>query len=333
MRPWTAPEFKGKVLPSPGISESVNSTEGQRLNFLNIDLKKIIFFVLILALPLLSINMEQKTREDQWFGEPVKLISSITQQGFDGFSRGVRDTTALYVNLIGIKKESRDLHSKNLELSTRLDEMNELQVENDRLRRLLEFKQSTKMDLVAAQVVGRDLVPDHSTLTINKGTDHGLKNGQAVITLSGVLGYVFKASAGSSHVMLITDRYAVVDGIVQRTRAHGIVEGRGANACNLKYVERTEDVKEGDLVITGGLDNIFPKGFPIAIVESVERKTFSVSLKVELKPIVDPGKVEEVFVVVNAREEDLSPKPPVAEADLATAPAAAATADADKKKE
>lgn len=275
------------------------------MNFLNIDLKKIVFFLIVIALPLLSINMEQKQTETTWFDEPILLVAGTVQSTFDGFSRGVKDTAALYLNLIGIKRENEDLHHQNSELITRLESMNELRLENDRLRGLLDFKQSTKMELVAAQVVGRDLVPDHSTLTINKGTDHGLKNGQAVITLKGVLGYIFRPTANAAHVMLLSDRYAVVDGIVQRTRAHGIVEGRGAGGCSLKYIERTEDVKEGDLVVTGGLDNIFPKGFPIAVVESVESKTVSVSLKVELKPIVDPAKVEEVFIVTNAQFVDL----------------------------
>lgn len=277
------------------------------MNFLNVDLKKIVFYLLIIALPLLSINAEQKTRDSQWFGEPIQLLASLSQQTFDLFSRGIRETTAMYINLIGIKKENENLQRLNRELTARLEGMNELSHENDRLRDLLAFRQTTKMDLVAAQVIGRDLLgADHNTLTINKGLNDGLKNGQAVITLGGALGYIFKPAAHTAHVMMITDRYAVVDGVVQRTRARGIVEGKGGNGCTLKYVERTEDVKEGDLVVTGGLDNIFPKGFPVAVVESVERKTFSVSLKVELRPVVDADKVEEVFVVTNAKDEDLS---------------------------
>lgn len=275
------------------------------MNFLNIDVKKIIFVALILALPLLSINMERRDPDEAWFDQPVRFLVDGVQQVFDGFSRGVRGTTAMYLNLIGIKKQNSDLLEQNLELSTRLSVLKELQLENERLRSLLDFKQSQDMELVAAQVIGRDLLPDHSTITINKGLDHGLKAGQAVVTLEGVLGYIFKPGPGTAHVMLITDRYSVVDGIVQRTRAHGIVEGRAPGSCSLKYVERTEDVKPGDLVVTGGLDNIFPKGFPIAVVESVERRTFSVSLKVELRPMVDADKVEEVFIVTNAKNLDL----------------------------
>jgi rod shape-determining protein MreC len=200
--------------------------------------------------------------------------------------------------------------------------MNELSNENDRLRTLLDFKSNTKMNLVAAQVIGRDLVLDHNTVTINKGTHDGLLPGQAVITTGGVLGYIFKPGPFTANVMLITDRYSVVDGIVQRTRARGIVEGKSPSTCALKYVEKTEDVKEGDIVVTGGLDNIFPKGFPVAIVESVERKTFSVSLKVDLRPVVDAYKVEEVFVVADAAKEDLSER-------LAPQPSATASASAN----
>ena len=263
---------------------------------------------IVLALPLISINMQQRPQESHWLTTPFSLLASGVSENFFGFSHGVKSTTSMYIDLINIKKDSEHLQSQNNELNSRLQKMNELLVENERLRGLLNFKAQTKMNLVGAQVIGRDLVIDHNTITINKGTTEGLKSGQAVITTEGVLGYIFKADALTSHVMLITDRYAVVDGIVQRTRAHGIVEGKSQNGCSLKYVEKTEDVKEGDLVVTGGLDNIFPKGFPVAIVESVERKTFSVSLKVDLRPVVDPSKVEEVFVVIDAAKEDFGDK-------------------------
>jgi rod shape-determining protein MreC len=278
------------------------------LNFFNFDLKKLVLIGIVLALPLISINMQQRPQESHWLVKPFSMLGSAVSETFYGFSHGVKDTTAMYLDLINIKKQSEQLHSTNNELQSRLNSMNELQVENDRLRGLLEFKQQTKMKLTSAQVIGRDLVIDHNTITINKGTQDGLKSGMAVITTAGVLGYIFKPEPFTAHVMLITDRYAVVDGIVQRTRAHGIVEGKSQTSCALKYVERTEDVKEGDLVVTGGLDNIFPKGFPVAIVESVERKTFSVSLKVDLRPVVDPYKVEEVFIIVDSSKEDFGDK-------------------------
>lgn len=299
------------------------------MNFFNIDLKKIIMIAVVLALPLVSINMQQRPQESNWLSRPFSFLASLAEETFFAFSSGVRGTTAMYLDLINIKKTSLELASKNNELLTRMTEMAEMKNENDRLRTLLDFRQSTKMDLVSAQVIALDLFADHQTVTINKGTRHGLKTGQAVITVQGVLGYIYRPEALTSNVMLITDRYSVVDGVVQRTRAHGIVEGKSPGNCQLKYVEKTEDVKKGDLVVTGGLDNIFPKGFPVAVVESVERKNFSVSLKVDLKPVVDPLKVEEVFVVTNAMNSDLSDRLPPQASETApipaTAPAAATT--------
>ena len=161
------------------------------------------------------------------------------------------------------------------------------------------------MELIPAQVIARDLVTDHKTITINKGTDHGLKPGQAVLTVSGAVGYIFKPASKSSHVMLITDRYSVVDALIQKTRAHGLIEGSKTNeSCVLQYVERTEDIKNGDLIVTGGLDNIFPKGFPLGVITSIERKTKSTSLHIEVKPVVDANKIEEVFIVKSTASEN-----------------------------
>lgn len=301
------------------------------MNFFNIDLKKIIMIAIILALPLVSINMQQRPQESNWLSRPFSFVAGLAEEAFYVFSAGVRGTTAMYIDLINIKKTNLELSNKNNELLTRMMEMTELKDENDRLRALLDFRQSTKMELVTAEVINRDLFsPDHSTITINKGTQHGLKSGQAVITVQGALGYVYRPEALTSKVMLITDRYSVVDGVVQRTRAHGIVEGKTQTSCQLKYVEKTEDVKKGDLVVTGGLDNIFPKGFPVAIVENVERKNFSVSLKVDLKPVVDPFKVEEVFVVANAAGVDLSDRLPVVQSAENDLPDAALPGPAEK---
>lgn len=296
------------------------------MNFFSFDLRKFLFYLLVICLPLLSINMEQKHGGDDWYNEPFRMLAGATQNLTYSFTIGVKDSVALYTNLIGIKKENIELKTSNEKLATMLNSFNELRNENDRLRALLGFKQSVKMELIPAKVIGRrDIISDHEALTINKGTNDGLKKGQGVITLNGALGYIFKPTATTAHVLLITDRYAVVDGIVHRSRAHGIVEGKGQDSCSMKYVDRTEAVKEGDLVVTGGLDNIFPKGYPLATIERIERKTHSVSLTIELKPVVDPTQVEEVFVIANAHDEDLSSRLGVANDETPTAPAGTET--------
>jgi rod shape-determining protein MreC len=273
------------------------------LNFLNFNFRKALILLAIIILPLISINMEQKKGPSPWFTQPFRFAAQTVQGFFFGLSKGVRNTAAEYLNIINIKAENRNLRKENDELKTRLNLFVESQNELERLRTLLDFQKNTKMELIPAQVIGRNLVTDHHTITLNKGTDHGLKPGQAVLTVSGAVGYIFRPSARTSHVMLITDRYSVVDALIQKTRAHGLIEGKSKDTCVLQYVERTEEVKDGDLIVTGGLDNIFPKGFPLGVITNVERKTKSASLQIEVKPVVDASKVEEVFVVKSAASE------------------------------
>lgn len=276
------------------------------MNWFQLNLRKLMWLGLAFMLPLLSLNMQRKPFESSWYEQPFQLLGGSVQMLFFAFSDGVRGTTSEYLNLLNIKGENAQLLKENAELLTRLQLYEELQKENSRLSALLDFRDKTKMELLAAQVISRDLLADHSTLRINKGTHHGLVAGQAVLTVDGAVGYIFRPEAFSAMVLLITDRYAVVDGIVSRSRARGIVEGKSPTTAALRYVERSEDVKVGDLVVTSGLDNIFPKGFPVAIVENVETKSSSVSMRIDLRPVVDPQKVEELFVILNAANEDLT---------------------------
>ncbi len=256
----------------------------------------------------MSINMQGNLDEGAWYSRPFAFLAGSIQYTYFSFADGVRNTTSLYLNLLNIKRENSKLKEDNAALKAQLAQMGEMEVENQRLNHLLGFRDRTKMSLTAAKVIARDLVTDHSTIQIDRGTKDGLKSGQAVITMDGAVGYVFKPDFFTAHVLLATDRYSVIDGIVQRTRARGIVEGKSQSSCQLRYLERYSDVAIGDLVVTSGLDNIFPKGFPIAVVSQIEKKNPSVSMKVDLVPVVDPKKVEEVFVILNAAQEDFAEK-------------------------
>lgn len=287
---------------------TVNGDIEVSLGFFNFDLKKAFYFLIIIALPLISINIEQNPgRQAHWFNQPLTYLKSASQTFVFDFSSGVTETTRFYIDLIDLKKRIQEVENENKSLRTNALNYQEVIIENNRLRQLLEFKSKTKMELKAAQVIARDPILDHNTITINKGSEDGVKPGMAVLAIQGAVGYILKAEAQTSHVMLITDRYSVVDAIIQHTRAQGLVEGRSQGRISLQYVDRLEDVQVGDLVVTGGLDNIFPKGFPIATITEVERKTQTVSPSITLKAIVTPQFIEEVFVVFNAAQEDFLP--------------------------
>jgi rod shape-determining protein MreC len=264
-----------------------------------IDLKKLLLIGLILALPLVSLNLERRGGDaTHWYDLPVLWVVNPTQDLFTKFAMGVSETTSYYLNLLGIKTENKRLKEELATLKQELKMREEIKIENERLKGLLNFKQESASLFVGAQVVAMGLWGEYSSLTINKGSRDGLKRKMAVITRDGVVGYLIDVSNQYSIVLALTDRNAVIDAVIQKNRARGIVEGMGRDLCHVKYLQRTDDVQVGDLVVTSGFDDIFPKGFPVGTVTKVNRKAFGVSQNVELRPIVDITRVEEVLVVI-----------------------------------
>jgi len=259
--------------------------------------------------------MEHKPGEKPFFETPFIFLSGVVENAYSSFSSGVRGTTSLYLNLIGIKKTNRRLLNENAELRAKLGELTELRLENGRLNKLLGFAHKSAMNLLAAKVIGKDLLPDHNTITINRGTFHGIKEYMATITTGGVVGYVIQPQMFTSQILLLTDRYASIDAIVQRSRARGILEGKSQKKCQLSFLQREDDVKTGDLIVTSGLDEIFPKGFPVGVVTNVSKNTYDISQEVEVDPVVNPFSIEEVFVILKTNQENYLPKKTTAEND------------------
>lgn len=276
------------------------------MNFFAFDIRKALIVLIVIALPLLSINMKRSPDEDPWYKKPFSAAVSLIQGGYSTFTSGVRGTTSMYLKLIGIKKTNLELQKENEELRAKLGALTELTLENERLTKLLDFRRGTSMELLAAKVIARDLSLDHTSIRINRGTRHGLKKLQGVITVEGVVGYVLKPDLDSSLVVVVTDRSAAIDAIVQRTRARGLVSGKNLSTCRLRYLERADDVAPGDMIVTSGLQGYFPKGFPIGKLTSVRKTDFGISQEAELQPVVNPANLEEVFVVLHSGQEDFN---------------------------
>ncbi len=267
-----------------------------------LNLKKIVGLIVILIIPILLINVQRKPGEVAWFMKPVFFVTTSLQKLYVGFSSQIRGTTSEYLNLVHIKHENQDLQTQVSVLKAKLVQLEEIRLENSRLSKMLDFKESTPIEFVAAKVIGHDIVRQHSTLVINKGKRSGIQQGQAVITPDGVVGTILTIAENFSQVLRVTDRYTDLDAVVQRTRARGIVEGLSNTECQLKYLQRTDDVQDGDLVVTSGFDGLFPKGFPIGKVTKVDKKSYGITQTVLLTPIVSTINIEEIFVVLKAND-------------------------------
>lgn len=271
------------------------------MNFFSFDLRKILIGMFLLAIPLVLLNVEHNPEDSAWYKKPFLWSLGLLQSSYQGFVHTVSETASTYLNLVDLKKEARETEQANKELTIRLQQLDEYQLENERLRKLLNFEANASMELLPAQVIGQDISSDHYTLFINKGTRHGLKKLHGVLSTEGVVGYVFNPQPYTSQVLLLTDRSANIDAIVQRTRARGILSGRTATSARLRYLERADHAQEGDRVITSGLQDFFPKGFPIGTVTAVKTTDHSISLEAYVQPVVNPMQLEEVFIVLQTR--------------------------------
>jgi rod shape-determining protein MreC len=165
------------------------------------------------------------------------------------------------------------------------------------LQQLLELRDRTNLQTAAAEIIGSAASPDFRTVTIDKGTLAGLKTDMAVIAPAGVVGRVVVPSPRSAKVQLHVDRNAAAGALIERSRAQGVVVGAGDGRLLLEYMSEVFDVVVGDDVVSSGIDGIYPKGFMIGKVDSVEKSGASYK-RITVKPSVDFASLEEVLVVL-----------------------------------
>ena len=221
---------------------------------------------------------------------------SEIQRGTMAVVGGVRSLWSGYLDLRHVHGENLALKKEMQTLQVRLQEERAEAQRTDRLRQLLELRERAHLETTAAEVIAAAASPDFRTVTIDKGTSEGLKTDMAVISPAGVVGRVILPSGRAAKVQLLIDRNAAAGALIERTRVQGVVEGFGDGSLRMEYVPGTADVKPGDLVVTSGIDGIYPRGFVIGTIEQVERGSGGYHL-ITVRPAVDFTRLEEVLVV------------------------------------
>ena len=260
-----------------------------------------IFFGVMLGQVLL-VSAQVQTRSGVPVIEAVSFGAfSRVQSATSSVVRGTRDVWTNYAALRGARDENEVLKQQLGELEIRLQEQRALAARTVRLQELLELKQSSPLPTIAAEVIGGNpnAVAGIREVTIDRGTADGVQPGMAVIAPKGVVGRIIGTPAAhASRVQLLIDRSAAAGALTERTRAGGYVAGADSEPpLSLELVSNLLDVKPGDLVVTSGLDGIFPKGLALGWVDAVERGR-GLYLDIKVRPAVDFGSVEEVLVVL-----------------------------------
>ena len=257
-----------------------------------------IILLLLFALVLMSLRAQQR-KGVEFFDALLMEICSPIQKASTVVIKTIQGTFQQYVFLINLEEENRMLKQKMAELQAETHTMKEMRLANERLRQLLQFREKNSSSMVGAEVIGQDPSSWFKSVTIDKGERDGLKQGMAVVSPTGIIGQILKTAPHYATVLLITDYNSAIDSIVQRTRAKAIVEGKGENRCQLKYLLRTEEVAVGDAVVTSGLGGNFPKGLMLGEIKKVDKKGHGVFQYAELVPSVDFTQIEEVFVIMD----------------------------------
>ncbi len=231
-------------------------------------------------------------------GRSVGLLGAPVQAAVRGVADGLGSVVDRYLFLVHAARDAEILRSEVSELRRELLNVDEVIQENQRLKELLGFKESTALRQIPARVVGRSATTWFQSVVLDKGTVDGVAVDSPVTTPAGVVGRVFEVSASGSRVLLLTDTNSAVDGIVQRTRAQVLVEGTLGPTCRVLHIARGDEAVPGDRVVTSGLGGIFPKGLLLGEISHVELRPGEVFHAARLAPSADFARLEEVFVIL-----------------------------------
>jgi rod shape-determining protein MreC len=228
---------------------------------------------------------------------PIQAAISWSLEGLAGF---VQD----YIYLWHTRRDNIALLDENRKLLNSIASLRETQQENLRLRKLLQFEEKFKLETIVARVIAKDVSTEFRAIRLNRGESSGIHKNMAVVTNEGVVGRVLRTTSSTADVVTVLDLLSAVDGIVERSRARGVVEGLTDDTCQLRYTLRTDDIQPGDILVSSGLGGTFPKGIPVGTVSKVNRKPFGITQEVEVRPSVDFSKLEEVMVITKSSDAE-----------------------------
>jgi rod shape-determining protein MreC len=224
--------------------------------------------------------------------KPVQLVEAQMSGDAGGFVHS-------YFDLVGVRQENQQLKRQIAQLEGQQARMAELKAENRHLADLLELREALAMPAVAADVIGSDATGLSRTLVVSEGANQGLRTDMAVISTDGVVGKLIAVSLGVSRVLLIDDHNSALDAFDQRSRARGIIAGVVDDGMTMKYVDRSEDIKAGDTVVTSGMDGIFPRGLLVGQVARVSQEGPGLFLNVDVRAAVDFRKLEQIMILTS----------------------------------
>ncbi len=230
------------------------------------------FAAISIALMAVDARLHYLTEVRQGFAallHPLEVVAHAPMAAYD-------QTRDFITRQSILTQENRELHQRNLLQSAELQRFHTMQAENEHLRKLLGAVQASHQPAKLAEIVhtGRD--PFTHKVIVNLGSQQGIMAGQAAMDEYGVIGQVTQAYPFSSEVTLVTDKDLAIPIQIERNGLRAIAFGSGHdNAIDLPYLPMNVDIREGDKLVTSGIDGIYPSGLAVAKVARIERNADS----------------------------------------------------------
>lgn len=262
--------------------------------------------VLALGVPFffLRTTTRDPSRHDALDRTLLPIVSFLQDLFINRLAEGAADLWMDYVYLVQVRRDNDRLRAENARLAADAIRYRSEADENRRLRRLLQLRAETPDEVFAAEVIAKDTSPFFriTRLAISAADRSRIRAGMPVITYEGLVGQVSRTFGDYADVLLTVDSRSAVDVMIERTGARGIVRGTGERdryAARVEYLQRTDDVRVGDVVVTSGLGCRFPAGFMVGRVAAVTRREFGLYQEVELTPAVNFSRLTEVLVMAS----------------------------------
>ena len=246
-------------------------------------------------------QFQQIRHESQQLLEPLNRILSYPNRFVVGMSERLRTQKSLY-------EENKILHAALLQTSVQLQQLAESRAENTRLRALLDSTLSINDHILNAEIISIDPNPNHRVFTLNKGLREGVTVGLPVLDAKGIMGQIVESTARLSSLMLISDSRHAIPVRVVRTGDRAILTGMGDNSrLRLDYLPESADIKVGDELVTSGLGDSFPAGYPVAMISDVKHQQGSEFTEAYAKPIAELDSSRHVIVLFRQSLHDEQP--------------------------
>lgn len=243
-----------------------------------------------------------------------------------------------------LQQENSELRSEQTRNAQALQQEQFLAAENAYLRRLLAASERLPVKSVLSEMLYDTRDPFTRKIVLNRGSQHGVALGQPVIDDTGVVGQVTRLYPFTTEVTLLTDRDQAISVQVVRSGVRSVAYGRGqSGVMELRFIAANADIRKDDVLVTSGLDGVYPAGLAVASVLSVEHKSADAFVRIVCQPTAGVDRNQQFLILLN--EQKMLPRPAPEESKKekgskrrmkdagkdAARPAPAATAAADRK--